>query len=115
MIRLIVKLGAWLDHRFPVKVIVTQLQYAQLNEELSVLRAELKDNGLSLNKALERLSVVESNAVHREPVRILVDELQRLKADYASYKASMGFRDQPIVNAEIQAMLNGLPIGESNV
>lgn len=106
MIRLLVKLGRWLDSRFPAKVIVTVESYEQMQTELSMLRGQLNDTTLSLNKALERLSVVEQNAVHKAAVSDLVSVVKVLKDDYTSFKASMGFKTGA-ASAEIEAMLNG--------
>lgn len=106
MIRLIVKMGKWLDSRFPAKVVVTEAQFVALNEEIKVLRDTVTDAQLSLNKALERLSVVEGNAVHKEPVALAIQELDKLKQDYTSFKASMGFANKAL-SPEIQALLNG--------
>lgn len=105
MIRLLVRLGTWLDARFPEKVTVTAANYEALNTELSLVRSELKDNQLSLIKALERLSVVEQYAVHKNAVVELINTVKDVKLEYASLKASMGFT--PLKDAEIQAMLNG--------
>lgn len=108
MIHLIVRLGKWLENRFPAKLIVTEEKYLALHAELSIIRDTLTDTQLSLNKALERLSVVEQNSVHKEAVQVAIKELDTLKTDYISFKASMGFR--PITaekQAEISAMLNG--------
>lgn len=107
MIRLMVKLGKWLDSRFPEKVIVTTDQYLQLHAELGMLRSQVQDLSISLNTALERLSVVEANAVHKGAVSDLVLVVKELKDDYASFKASMGFVSKPASNKEIEAMLNG--------
>lgn len=106
MIRLIVKMGQWLDSRFPAKVVVTEAQFAALNEEISTLRSRLNDNSLSLNIVLERLSVLELNSVHKEPVALAIQELDKLKQDYTSFKASMGFANKAL-SPEIQALLNG--------
>lgn len=106
MIRLMLKVAKWLDSRFPAKVTITLAGYEALVKQGGDLRSELNDMGLSLNKALERLSVVELNSVHKEPVQILISDLARMKADYASFKASMGFRGEAI-SAEVEALLNG--------
>lgn len=108
MIRLIVKLGAWLDRRFPAKVVVTAQQYEQLHTELSMVRGQMADTQASLDKALSRLSVVESNAVHKGAVQELVKVVEELKTEQMSFKASLGFT--PRVNSEIQAMINGEPL-----
>lgn len=113
MIRLLVKLGYWLDTRFPAKVTVTKREYDALNKsidrldkEISMVREQYQDQALSLAKALERLSVVETGAVHKEPVQLLIKELAELKAEHLSFKASMGFRGGA-QQAEINAILNG--------
>ncbi len=111
MIRLIVRAAKWLESRFPEKVVVTAENYKALNEEIAVLRSQLNDNTLSLNTVLNRLSSVESNAVHKEPVAIALKELDKLKSDYTSFKASMGFNRIAETNPEIAAMLNGQILG----
>lgn len=109
MIKSIVRLGKWLETRFPEKVVVTTTDYMALATQLAVIGSQLKDIDLSLNTALERLSVVETSAVHKEPVKLLVEEVDRLSKDYKSFKASMGFTPS-VSNAEIQALINGEPI-----
>ena len=113
MVRLLVRLGQWLDSRFPAKVTVTLKEYQalqscqeQLQAEVSMLRSQLNDNSLSLNKVLDRLSVVESSAVHKGAVSDLVEVVKTLKDDYVSYKVSQGFTPKT-VNSDLQAMLNG--------
>jgi len=110
LIKFLVKLGQWLETRFPEKRVVTVADYDHLqrrlrvlDNEIAMLRSELNDGGLSLNKALERLSQVESSAVHKGAVKDLVLEVKQLKDDYTSFKASMGFRPNP----ELEAALNG--------
>ncbi len=100
---MLAKIGKFLLTRFPAKVTVTEESYEQLQTELTMVRSELKDAQLSLNKILERLSVVEQNSVHKEPVKLLIEEMAKIKAEYASLKVSMGFTP----NKEIEAMLNG--------
>jgi len=120
MIRLLVKLGKWLDSRFPAKVVVTLKQYEALqgcldsmNAELSLYNSHLNDIEVSLNKVLERLSVVESSAVHKGAVSDLVEVVKTLKADYVSFKVSQGFTPQA-VNHDLSAMLNGQYLEDSN-
>lgn len=113
MVRLLVKLGQWLDSRFPAKVTVTLRQYEalqscqeQLQAEMSMLRSQAQDQAISLTKTLERLSVVEQSAVHKGAVSDLVEVVKTLKDDYVSFKVSQGFTPKT-VNADLQAMLNG--------
>jgi len=113
MIRLLVKLGKWLDSRFPAKVVVTQKQFEAMHTELSMMRGTLSDVDLSLNKVLERLAVVESSAVHKGAVSDLVEVVKTLKADYVSFKVSQGFTPQA-VNHDLSAMLNGQYLEDSN-
>lgn len=120
MVRFLVKLGQWLDSRFPAKVTVTLRQYEALQScqdnlatEVSMLRSELNDRTLSLNKILDRLSVVESSAVHKGAVSDLVEVVKTLKDDYISYKVSQGFTPKA-VNHDLSAMLNGQYLEDSN-
>lgn len=102
MIRSIVKLGQWLDSRFPAKIVMTEAAFDLLLQDIS----RLKDNVLSLNELERRLAVVEKNAVHKGAVQDMIKVVAELKADYTSFKASAGFT--PVkVSPELQAMLNG--------
>lgn len=120
MIRLLVKLGQWLDSRFPAKVTVTLKQYEalqgcqdQLQAEMSMLRSQAQDQASSLATLLERLSVVESSAVHKGAVADLVEVVKTLKDDYISYKVSQGFTPKT-VNHDLSAMLNGQYLEDPN-
>ncbi len=112
MIRLLVKFGKWLDKRFPEKLVVKVDDYEALHTEISLIRGQLNDNGLSLHKALERLSVVENNAVHKQAVQDLIQAVKVLKDEYVSLKASLGMNR--IGDSSIRAMLNGEPLGDNN-
>src|SRR5689334_10678946 len=102
MIRLLVKLGQWLDSRFPAKVVLTEASFELLLQDIERLKA----NVTSLNELERRLAAVEKNAVHKGAVQDVIKVVAELKADYTSFKASAGFT--PVkVNPEIQAMLNG--------
>lgn len=105
--RMWTKIAQWLDRRFPEQIVVKAEQYFGLHEEMSQLRSELKDAQLSLTKALERLSVVESNAVHKGAVSDLVIAVKTLKEDYATFKANTLGGNKPLTEAEINALYNG--------
>lgn len=100
----------WLDRRFPEKVVVTANAYMSLHGEISMIRQMVENHELSLNKSLERLSVVESNAVHKGAVSDLVIAVKTLKEDYATFKANTLGGGKPITDAEINALFNGGPI-----
>jgi len=113
MIRLLVKLGKWLDSRFPAKVVVLESDYEALwrrvkglEGELSLLRDEAKVHERDISVAVDRVGGIEAKAVHKGAVQDLVRVVAELKADLASFKTSIGFRTQP-VNDELQAVLNG--------
>ena len=92
MLKLIIKLGKYLERRFPERVVVTRSDYDAL---------------------LLRLSAVEKSAVHVEAVRDVVKAVKALKDDHDSFKASMGFTPQK--GRILEAMLNGEIIsGEDN-
>ena len=90
MLKLIIKLGKYLENRFPERVVVTPADYAAL---------------------LQRIAVVEQNAVHKGAVSDLVKAVKALKDDQDSFKASMGFTPQK--GQVLEAMLNGQMIGEA--
>lgn len=54
---------------------------------------------------VQRLSVVETNAVHKGAVNDLITAVKLLKDEYVSLKASLGM--SRIGDASIRAMLNG--------
>ena len=104
--RIWTQVAKWLDQRFPEKLVVRAEEYLGLHEEVTQLRSVLNDTALSLNKALERLSVVESNAVHKGAVSDLVIAVKMLKEDYASFKANT-LGAKPLSDMDIKAMFNG--------
>lgn len=99
MIRLLVKLGVWLDSRFPAKVVVLESDYRELKSRLE-----------SLEKALV---LVKQEAVHKEAVKDLVLVVKAVKDDFQSLKTSLGMTAQP-VNPELTALLNGEYLGSQN-
>lgn len=108
MIRWLVKLGQWLDRRFPEKCVVTLQDYKALEQGLQ----QCKDLTLHFDAVVERLSVVEANAVHKEAVAALIKHVQQLKDEVASLKAGLGMNR--VGDAILQAMLNGEPITQGD-
>ena len=90
MLKLIIKLGKYLEKRFPERVVVTCEDYAAL---------------------LNRIAVLEKSAVHVEAVREVVKAVKLLKDEHDSFKTAMGFRTGGVQpndkEAELQAVLNG--------
>lgn len=91
MIRLLVKLGQWLDSRFPAKVVVTATDYANISIRLEALESRIRQ--------------VTQDAVHKDAVKDLVLVVKAVKDDFQSLKTSLGFNRQ--VNPELNAVLNG--------
>lgn len=114
MIRLLVKLGVWLDARFPAKVTITEKAYGDLLDRLALAARESDVHALNRKlEALERkVEAVGQAAVHKDAVRDVVLAVKQVKDDLASFKASMGFNRPQ--NADIQALLNGEVIGVPN-
>ena len=104
MIKLIVRLGKWLETRFPEKFVVTAERYNKLENDIAVCIEKTTQIDLILN----RLSSVETNAVHKGAVSDLITAVKTLKDEYVSLKASLGMAR--IGDADIRAMLNGSPI-----
>jgi len=109
MIRLLVKLGQWLDARFPEKIEVSLEAYNTLKEDIQVC----KNLAANMDVVIKRLSVVEANAVHKDAVQDLITVVKSLKDEYVSLKVSLGMNR--IADSDIQALLNGTPIqGDNN-
>ena len=108
--RLLTKLASWLDRRFPEKVLVTAVQYHNLHAEISTIRTLVENHDMSISKTLERLSVVESNAVHKGAVQDLVIAVKAMKEDYATFKANVLGGNKASTDADINALFNGSPL-----
>jgi len=112
VIRLLVKLGKWLESRFPAKVIVLESDYQDLKSRLIALEQQLEAHASvaqlaeqNVTAVVDRIGKIEAAAVHKGAVGDLVKVVSELKADLASFKTSIGFRTQ-VGNSELQAMLN---------
>ena len=90
MIKLLIKLGKWLESRFPEKVVVTPADYAAL---------------------LERIDNLERNSVHKDAVKALVLAVKDVKDEFQTVKTGLGLNSPK--TSEILAMLNGQAIGVS--
>ncbi len=116
MIRLLVNLGKWLEARFPERRTVTLNDYNALWHEIGAIEtntASFKDFEALKAKlgALEaKLEAVQSQAVHKDAVRDVIEVVRLMKEDFQSFKTSLGFSRQN--SPEINAMLNGEYIGE---
>jgi hypothetical protein len=105
------KLGRFLQSRFPEKLEVTKERYESLEHQVKAF-ADL----LTRIELLEqRLSVVETAAVHKEPVQALIAHVQKLSDTVNALKFGLGM-DRPVSakDAEIQAVLNGIPLTGDN-
>ena len=90
MIRLLVRLGAFLDKRFPEKVVVARADYEAL---------------------IVRIKDLESSAAHVGAVKQVVLEMQKLKDEIASFKTSLGMNRTAEALPSPSAYLNDLPVG----
>ena len=113
------KIGQFLQTRFPEKLVLTEDHYHELvnlvkgaHTELAGLHDKIREMDSLVAKAYERLSVLETSAVHKDAVQAVVKHLQEAKEEVNKIKFSMGIDRQ--VNPEIQAMLNGKVLGEQN-
>jgi hypothetical protein len=82
------QLGQFLITRFPEKKVVTPADYQALTE---------------------RLSNLEANSVHKDAVKILVLKMKEMQDEFATVKTGLGLNSPKV--AELQALLNGEPIG----
>lgn len=99
MIRLLVKLGVWLDARFPAKVVIKEIDYIALQERMTILESQIV--------------ALRHDAVHKDAVKDLVLVVKAVKDDFQSLKTSLGMSAQP-VNPELTALLNGEYLGSQN-
>lgn len=97
VIRLLVKLGAWLDSRFPARVVVKESDYRALNQRIEALEAKLQD--------------VQKAAVHKDAVRDVIEVVKTLKADLQSFKVSLGL-NRMTSPEDVLATLNGESLNE---
>ena len=93
MIRSLVKLGVWLDRRFPEKVFVSLEEYEIL---------------------LGKIRHLEATSAHIEAVRKVILEMQKIKDEYASLKTSLGINGTTGSLPVASAYLNDLPLGDYN-
>jgi hypothetical protein len=91
MIRLLVKLGHWLETRFPEKLEVSKVDYDML---------------------IQRVMNLENAAVHKAAVQDVIKVVAQVKNDIASLKTSLGFSAGPEA-AKIEAFLSGEPVQEN--
>jgi hypothetical protein len=90
MIRLLVKLGSWLDKRFPEAVTVKKEDFVLL---------------------LTRMRTMEERSAHVDAVKQVVLEMQKLKDEVASFKTSLGINGSAQSSPVAGAYLNDLPVG----
>ncbi len=101
---MLAKLGRFLVTRFPEKTEVSLEAYNTLKEDIQVC----KNLAASIDVLIQRVSVVEANAVHKAAVQDLITVVKSLKDEYISLKASLGMAR--ITDTDIQALLNGQPL-----
>lgn len=103
MIQLLIRLGKWLEQRFPKQVAVLETDYKALLVRLSDIETKSKD--VALLEA--RLSFVEKSAVHLEPVKLLAEEMSKMKAELVSLRAGLGITASATSPEALETMLNG--------
>jgi hypothetical protein len=112
MIQLIVRLGKYLESRFPPKLVVTSVDWLTLKTQMDVVQGVLSEQNRRLaaleanvELVLSRLSRVETNAVHKGAVADVVLAMKTLKEEVGTLKTGLGLTR--VGNAEVQALLNG--------
>lgn len=88
MVKLLIKLGKYLETRFPEKMQVTPEDYREL---------------------LSRIDNLEHSSVHKDAVKALVLKMKEMQDEFATVKTGLGLNTPKV--AELQAMLNGEAIG----
>jgi hypothetical protein len=90
MIRLLVKLGVWLDKRFPEQMAVKKEDFILL---------------------LTRMRHIEETSAHVDALKQVVLEMKKLQDEYASLKTSLGINGSARSSPVAEAYLNDLPTG----
>jgi len=93
MIQMLISLGKWLESRFPKRKVVGEAEFAAL---------------------ITRIESIENNAVHKEPVKLLVEEMAKFKAELASLRAGLGITASASSPEAMEAMLNGVMLGKGD-
>jgi chromosome segregation ATPase len=121
LIQLLIKLGKWLEARFPKKLLVLESDYRELKSrlfsldgELSILRQDIKEHLNNIELVVSRVGTIEAAAVHKDAVKSVISELQKVKDEFASLKTSLGFNRSVQTPPEITAMLNGEILGDQS-
>ena len=104
MIQMLISLGKWLEQRFPKKILVSYSDYRAVAHQVNTIIPDLQS----------RLEIVENNAVHKEPVKLLVEEMAKLKAELVSLRAGLGITAGAISPESMEAMLNGVMLGKGD-
>jgi hypothetical protein len=104
MIQMLINLGKWLESRFPKQVVVLEQDYQQLKSRLENVENEF----VKIPTIVSRIGYLETTAVHKEPVKLLVEEMAKFKAELASLRAGLGITATGASSPEsLEAMLNG--------
>lgn len=93
MFRLIVKLGKWVEARFPERLEVSKSEYDAL---------------------IQRVMMLEKSAVHTDAVKEVIKNVLQVKNDLSSLKTSLGFSAGPEA-AKIEAFLSGEPVNQGDL
>jgi hypothetical protein len=114
---LLIRLGKWLEERFPKKLTVTLEDWNRrgyeldtAHEEIDILRGELADLKASHAATIDRVGHLEASAVHKGAVSDLVAHVKAQKDELVALKANLGWSNRGAKGAEIEAMLNGEPL-----
>jgi hypothetical protein len=120
IVQSIVKLGKWLETRFPEKLVVKAEEYLNLKhdlllakDELSALRHEVATSLHEVSLMAQRVAAIESTAVHKGAVQDLVAIVKAVKDELQTLKTNIGFANPEL--ARIEAHFNGEPVQEEKV
>lgn len=103
MIQVLINLGKWLESRFPKQVVVLEQDYQQLKVRVEALTVAVENH----NDLVKKIGYLETNAVHKEPVKLLVEEMAKMKAEIVSLRAGLGITASAQTPESLEAMLNG--------
>jgi hypothetical protein len=110
MIQVLINLGKWLEQRFPKQVVLVEKDYQALKQRLENVEVEF----VKIPGIISRIDFLETTAVHKEPIKALIEEMAKMKAELVSLRAGLGISASANSPEAMEAMLNGVMLGKGD-
>lgn len=110
MIQMLINLGKWLEQRFPKQVVLVEQDYQQLKKRIQ----DLEDRYIAVEELTLKIRMIETTAVHKEPVQELIKAMAQMKAEIVSLRAGLGITASATSPEAMETMLNGAFISQGD-